>query len=233
MKLAIFIPAYNEQDTIGKVLADIPKHFWGISEHKVFVIDDGSRDKTVSVARAHGVEVIEIMPNRGLANAFRVGLAACLDFGADIIVHLDADGQYDPAEIGKIIEPLLKDEADMVTGDRQIARLGFMRPSKKYGNMLGSWFLRTLAGLKIKDVSSGFRAYTAATAGKLKVSSEHTYTHETLIRASRLGLRIAQVPITFIAREKGSSRLISGRLAVLKHIVKSVRGIFAVLKDSP
>jgi glycosyltransferase involved in cell wall biosynthesis len=227
MRLAVFIPAYNEQDTIGAVIATIPRHFSGVKEYKIFVIDDGSKDLTAHAARTAGAQVIGITPNRGLANAFNTGIDVCLDWGADIIVHLDADGQYDPAEIPKLIEPVLKGEADLVTGDRQIGRLAFMRPAKKCGNLLGSLFLRSLTGIKVNDVSSGFRAYNAAAARKLKVTSLHTYTHETLIRARRLGLRIIQIPITFSAREKGTSRLISGNLAVFKHIVKSVQGIFS------
>ena len=229
MKLAIFIPAYNEQDTIGPMISAIPRHFWGIKEYKIFVIDDGSTDKTAHIARTSGAQVIEITPNRGLANAFNTGLSTCLDWGADVIAHLDADGQYDPSEIPKVIEPVLKGQADMVIGDRQIAHLTFMPPVKKYGNLFGSWFLRILAGLKVNDVSSGFRAYSATAAGKLTVNSGHTYTHETLIRARRLRLRITQVPITFTARKNGPSRLISGNLAVLKHIAKSVKGIFGAL----
>lgn len=254
VKLAIFIPAYNEQDTIGDVLAAIPKHFWGISQHKVLVVDDGSKDKTVSVAREHGAEVIEIMPNRGLANAFRVGLGACLDRGADVIAHLDADGQYDPAEIEKVIEPILKGEADMVTGDRQVGKCHFLGPARKYGNKAGSWFLRAISGLKVRDASSGFRAYNSAAAEKLEVHSTHTYTHETLIEARYKGIRIAEVPITFLPRGKmitthdnrphvtsgvqaevpgtpGVDAPTTSRLTgnLFKHIFKSLWGIFEAM----
>ncbi len=231
MKLVIFIPAYNESATIAGVIAAIPQKIIGISQIILFVVDDGSTDNTTAIARSAGAEVIQIKPNRGLANAFRTGLAAALQSGPDIIVHLDADGQYDPAEIPKIIDPILKGRADVVTGDRQVAQLDFMSWQKKYGNLLGSWFVRRLAGIKINDASCGMRAYSRAAAKKLEVRSSHTYTHETLIRARRLGLRVDQVPITFTVRRNGNSRLISGNMAVLKHIAKSVRGILGAWRS--
>ncbi len=232
MKLAVCIPAFNEEKTIGRVIEAIPAHIDGISAIKVFVVDDGSADKTVEsvlhVRKKLGGDFIDILharKNKGLAKAFLAGIHKALSWGADIIVNIDADGQYRSEEIPKLIEPLLKDEADMVTGDRQVGSLHFMSRAKKYGNLAGSWFLRKLTGIKVRDASSGFRAYTRKTAEKIEIHSKHTYTHENLIQTHYLGLRIAQVPITFIARTDGtSSRLISG---VLKHILKSLQGIFA------
>jgi glycosyltransferase involved in cell wall biosynthesis len=254
VKLTVFIPAYNEAATIGGVIAAIPRKIHGIGEIKIFVVDDGSNDGTIEAVERAGkaaehvstsdvaptfdvettskVEIVQIKHNRGLANAFRVGMAKSLTDGADVIAHLDADGQYDPGEIPKLLAPILDDSADMVIGDRQVARLAFMRPVKKYGNMAGSWFLRTLSGLEVNDVSSGFRAYTADAAAKLKITSAHTYTHESLIRARRLGLRIVQVPITFSERKNGPSRLISGNLAVFKHIIKSAGGIIGAWRST-
>lgn len=231
MKLAICIPALNEEKTVAQVIEAIPRHVPGILATKVFVIDDGSVDKTVEYALIAGkkvgedyVEVIKIHGNKGLANAFLTGIHRALAWGADFIVNTDADGQYRSEEIPKLLEPLLKDEADMVTGDRLVGSLRFMSAAKKYGNMAGSWFLRRLTGIKVRDASSGFRAYTRKTASMIEVYSKHTYTHENLIQAHYAGMRIAQVPITFIARTDGtSSRLISG---VLKHIFKSLQGIF-------
>ncbi len=232
MKLAICIPAYNEEKTIAQVIEAVPKHFAGVTSMKVFVINDGSTDQTVDRALEagrkifpHSVDVIEVQTNKGLANAFFTGIQKALSWDADFIVNIDADGQYRSEEIPALLDPLLKNEADMVIGDRLVETLRFMSWAKKYGNMAGSWFLRKLTGIKVRDASSGFRAYTRKAAQSIQVHSKHTYTHENLIQAHYEGLRIAQVPVTFIARTDGtSSRLISG---VLKHIFKSLQGIFA------
>lgn len=251
MKLAVFIPAYNEADTIGGVIASIPHKIPGVSEIKIFVVDDGSTDDTAEAAGsalkkretllphfpgAPSQNIIQIKPNRGLANAFRVGLATALDSGADLIVHLDADGQYDPAEIPKLLAPIINNAADMVTGDRQISKCGFLGSARQYGNIAGSWFLRAFTGVKVRDASCGFRAYGRAAAESLEVHSTHTYTHETLIEAKYKGLRVAEVPITFRHRgipptrsaapgaKKPVSRLTSN---LFKHIFKSLSAIFA------
>jgi len=234
MKLAICIPAFNEEQTIGRVIEAIPREIPGVSLMKVFVVDDGSTDHTQKVATQTAVglgrekyflEIVEVKPNKGLANAFLTGIKKALSWGAEVIVNIDADGQYRSEEIGLLLEPILKSEADMAIGDRQVRRLEFMSPAKKYGNMVGSWFLRRLTGVHVRDASSGFRAYTRAAAKEIQVYSKHTYTHENLIQAHYLGLRIAEVPVTFISRPDGnSSRLIRG---VLNHIFKSLKGIFA------
>jgi len=225
MNLSIFIPAYNEEDSIEKVIRRIPAHLDGIKNIKIFVIDDGSTDKTVENAKKSGAEVVSVSPHRGLASAFKIGLQTALDAGADIICHLDADGQYNPQEIGLVLEPVLKGDADFVTGDRGIEKLKWMDPARKYGNMFGSWFLRALTGLKMRDASCGFRAYSRAAAEKLQVHSTHTYTHETLIEAKFLNLRIAQVPISFNPRPKKEHSRLTKRL--FGHIFKSFSAILA------
>lgn len=238
MKLAICIPAFNEEKTIGLLIEAIPMHMQGISALKIFVVDDGSRDKTggrawgsaqkmaqrAGVPTNHLIEIIQLRQNKGLAHVFFTGLRKALSWGADIVVNLDGDGQYRAEEIPVLIDPLLKGEADMVLGDRQVETLKFMTWAKKYGNLAGSWFLRKLTGMKVRDASSGFRAFSRKAAESFEIHSRHTYTHENLIQAHYQGLRIAQVPVTFITRPDGtSSRLISG---VLKHIFKSLQGIF-------
>lgn len=230
MKLAICIPAFNEEQTIGEVITAVPKQMNGITALKIFVADDGSADETAQTARDAGeasgldVEVLPL-PHKGLAGVFLAGIQTALDWGADVIVNIDADGQYLAQEIPLLIAPLLRGEADMVIGDRQVEGLKFMPPAKKYGNLAGSWFLRRLTGSGVRDASSGFRAYSRKAAENIEVHSSHTYTHENLIQAHYQGLRIAQVPVTFMARSDGSSsRLIRG---VLKHIFKSLQGIFA------
>lgn len=230
MKLAICIPAFNEEQTIGEVISAVPKQMPGITVVRIFVADDGSEDLTAQTAReageqsGHDVEILPL-PHKGLAGVFLAGIQQALDWGADVIVNIDADGQYRAGEIPLLIAPILNGEAEMVIGDRQVESLAFMPAAKKYGNLAGSWFLRRLTGSRVKDASSGFRAYSRKAAESIEVHSKHTYTHENLIQAHYQGLRIAQVPVTFIARTDGtSSRLIRG---VLKHIFKSLQGIFA------
>lgn len=197
MKLGIFIPAHNEEATIGLVLQSIPVHIEPFTQVKTFVIDDGSSDATSKKAQAAGAEVITVQPNKGLATAYKIGLQTCLDAGVDVVCHLDADNQYTGKEIALLVSPIVEGQADFVTGNRQVEKLEFLGFARKYGNMIGSWLLRAITGMKIKDASSGFRAYSASTAAQLEVHSLHTYTHETLIEAFYKGFRVLEVPITF------------------------------------
>lgn len=225
MKLAIFIPACNEEKTVAEVIKAIPRHINGAREIRVFVIDDGSTDLTAEAAKKAGAEVVGIMPRRGLATAYKIGLQTALAAGADIICHLDADGQYNPREIALVTGPVFRGEADFVTGDREVEKLRWMDPARKYGNRVGSWFIRALSGLSVNDASCGLRAYSRAAAEKLQVQSPHTYTHETLIEARFLHLRIAQVSVSFNPRpEKEKSRL-TGNL--FRHVYRSLAGIIA------
>lgn len=238
MKLAICIPAFNEEQSIARVIGAVPSGIRGIRTIKMFVTDDGSMDRTVRAAEEAGqklahttgrndrelLSVTMVKPNKGLANAFVTGIRNALEWGADIIVNIDADGQYRAEEIPQLVAPLLASEADLVVGDRQVRKLRFMPLAKKYGNIAGSWFIRRLTGMNVRDASSGFRAYTRKAAESIQIHSTHTYTHENLIQSHFQGLRIAQVPVTFVSRRDGtSSRLITN---VLRHIYKSLRGIF-------
>lgn len=225
----VMIPAYNEESTLGRAVSEIPRAFAGVDQVEILVIDDGSKDHTVDVARASGADyVISLKRNSGLATAFRTGLQACLDRGADIIVNTDADCQYIATEIPMLIAPILEGRADLVSGDRQVMGLEHMPPAKKYGNTAGSWLLRTIAGSPVHDASSGFRAYSREAALRLNPTIGHTYTHQTIIQAVHSGLVIDEVPVTFrvSAREGGHSRLISG---VGSHIVKSLSTILRTL----
>ncbi len=221
MKLFITIPAYNEATTISRVIKALPKKIAGAQSVKVLVWNDGSSDQTATIASKAGADyVFSSKRNLGLARTFDLASSKAVELGADIIVNIDADDQYDPDEIPLLIKPILDDQADIVNGDRQIDNLKHMPSAKKYGNLLGSYIIRKLTGLEINDASSGFRAYTAHAINQLFVFSRHTYTHETLIQAAFGGLTVAEVPITFRARtgSAGGSRLIS---SVLSHIIKS------------
>ena len=196
MKLVIQIPAYNEEATIGRVLAALPKGVPGFSEVEVLVIDDGSSDATAELARAAGARrVVRLTTNRGLAEAFSVGLAESLRMGADVIVNFDADLQYDPADIPALTAPILEGRADFTIGDRGPGELAHFSPAKRLLQRLGSWVVRQASGVQVADAVSGFRAVSAEAARKLNVFSKLTYTLETLIQAGYKGLRVVSVPV--------------------------------------
>jgi glycosyltransferase involved in cell wall biosynthesis len=229
MKIVIIIPAYNEEKTIGKVIKEIPKNILGLDQIRVIVIDDGSDDKTIKKAESAGVDyIIKNRTNRGLALAFKKGLEEALFKGANIIVNIDADYQYNSKEIPKLVEPILEDKADMVIGDRQVRKLKHMSFIKKYGNILLSWTMRVVLKNKVNDASSGFRAFNRKCASKIKISSNYTYTLESIIQAVLQGIRIEEVPIVFREREEGESRLIK---SLFKHITFSISTIIRTYRQ--
>ncbi|MEM4522970.1 MAG: glycosyltransferase family 2 protein [Nitrososphaeria archaeon] len=208
-KLVITIPAFNEEKTIAKVIQEIPKEIEGLKEVKILVIDDGSTDKTAEIAKRAGADYILVHKrNLGLAKTFKDGLDFALAIGADIIVNIDADAQYNAKEIPKLIEPILKGEADIVLGNRQIDKLDHMPRGKKIGNKIATWVTRKFSGMDIKDAQTGFRAFSREAVMKLNVLGDYTYTQETIIQAVKKGLKIVEVPVEFRKRED-NSRLIS------------------------
>ena len=210
MKLIITIPAYNEEETIAGVIREIPRDIAPVDAVEILVIDDGSTDTTVSEAEKAGADkIISFKQNRGLAQAFRTGLEIALGRNADIIVNIDADGQYNSKEIPKLIEPILNDRADIVLGDRQIDELDHMPMGKKLGNNLATWVTRKVTGLPIKDAQTGFRAFSKEAALRINILSDYTYVQETIIQAVNKGLNIVEVSIQFRRRKGGESRLIS------------------------
>jgi glycosyltransferase involved in cell wall biosynthesis len=227
MKLVVMIPAYNEEASIGLVIKEVPRQIEGIDKVLILVIDDGSDDETVEKARQAGADyIIRNRVNRGLAYTFKQGVDKALSLGADIIVNTDADFQYNQTEIPKLIQPILEKKAEIVIGDRQVGKLNHMSFGKKYGNILGSFFLRLITGTDINDASSGFRAFSREAAMQFLFFSSHTYTHEMIIQAVDKKMRIAQVSVEFKAREYGKSKLISG---LFQHIKKSLLTILSVV----
>ncbi|WP_322799319.1 glycosyltransferase family 2 protein, partial [Thermoflexus sp.] len=181
---------------IGKVIAEIPRRIPGIERVTILVVDDGSTDNTGEIARMAGADIlIRHRRNRGLAAAFQTGCDMALGLGADIIVNLDADGQYDPADIPTLIAPILRGEADIVLGDRQVMRLSHFPWHKRVLSAIGSAIVRWASGLDIPDAPSGFRAYTREAALRLFVLSDFSYTLEHLIQASKRRLAVTYVPI--------------------------------------
>ena len=195
MKLIVTIPAYNEEATIGPVIAEVPRAIVGVTAVEVLVVDDGSTDRTVEAGLAAGADYVISHPrNLGLAAAFRTALREAVARGADLIVNTDADNHYDQSRIPDLIQPLVRGEADIAIGSRLLDRLP-MRAANKYGNREANFFMQRLLALPDVDVSTGFRAYTREAALRLNVLSSHTYTHETLINALDQRLAIANVPL--------------------------------------
>jgi glycosyltransferase involved in cell wall biosynthesis len=196
MKLIIQIPCYNEEETLAIALADLPRQVPGIDQVEWLVINDGSSDRTVEVAKAHGVDhIVSFNYNRGLARAYMAGLEASIRAGADIIVNTDADNQYCAADIPRLVEPILRGQADLVIGARPIDDIEHFSPIKKALQHLGSYAVRVASGTDIPDAPSGFRAISREAALQLNVFNEYTYTLETIIQAGQRGMKVAWVPI--------------------------------------
>jgi Glycosyl transferase family 2 len=196
MKLVVQIPCLNEEATLPATLADIPRSIDGIEEIELLVVDDGSTDRTVEVAREHRVHhIVRLTNNKGLAAACQAGLDASLKLGADVIVNTDADNQYRGADIPKLVAPILAGDADMVVGDRHVTDVAHFSGSKKSLQRLGSWVVSRLAGTEIADTTSGFRAYNREAALGLLVVDNFTYTLESLIQAGKMLVAVDQVEI--------------------------------------
>ena len=196
MKLIIQIPCYNEEKSLPITLNALPKKFEGIDEIEVLIINDGSTDKTVEVARSLGVKHIVEMPhNCGLAKAFVAGINTALSLDADIIVNTDADNQYCADDIEKIIKPILNGSADIVIGSRPVSKIQHFSLLKKMLQKLGSFVMRLISSTDVEDAPSGFRAFSRNAAIQLNVFDNYTYTLETIIQARAKGLILECVPI--------------------------------------
>jgi glycosyltransferase involved in cell wall biosynthesis len=196
MKLVIQIPCLNEETTLPRVLAELPRAMPGFDAVEWLVIDDGSTDRTVDIARENGVDhIVRLTNNKGLAAAFQAGLDASLKLGADVIVNTDADHQYEASDIPSLVDPILEGRADMVVGDRQVKDVEHFSASKKLLQRLGSWVVRRASGTDIPDTTSGFRAYNREAALQLVVVSNYTYTLESVIQAGKMLVAIEHVPI--------------------------------------
>ncbi|NET35798.1 MAG: glycosyltransferase family 2 protein [Cyanothece sp. SIO1E1] len=195
-KLIIQIPCYNEEQTLGATLADLPRHLPGVDQVEWLVINDGSQDRTLEVAKANGVDhIISFSTNQGLAKAFMAGLETCLKQGADIIVNTDADNQYCADDIPGLIRPILLGQAEIVIGARPIWRTQHFSLMKKLLQRLGSSIVQLASNTNIPDAPSGFRAFSREAAIQLNVFNPYTYTLETIIQAGHKGMNITSVPI--------------------------------------
>lgn len=206
MKIIVTIPANDEEKTIGKVIDDINLLFRQESiDGEIVVVDDGSKDNTAKISAEKGAYVISLPVKLGLAEAFRAEIKACLERGADIIVHIDADGQYLPSEIPKLLKEI-NNGYSLVLGSRFMGKVEGMPFIKRIGNMAFSRVISNITRLKITDAQTGFRAFTREVAQEIPIISTHTYTQEQVIKASKR-YKIKEIPVTFLKRE-GKSRLI-------------------------
>ena len=222
MKLVIQIPAWNEEEHLAEALSALPGQVDGIDEIEVIVIDDGSVDRSAEVAEAAGARVVRFPVHRGLAAAFSAGLTTSLERGADVIVNTDADNQYDARDITALVQPIISGEAEMVIGDRQIKNLRHFSASKRLLQKLGSWFVRRLSGTTVRDATSGFRAFSRATALRLRVFSRFTYTLETILQAGESGLRVLSVPVRVNSEARRPSRLFRSNIGYVLHSLASM-----------
>ncbi len=230
MKLIIQIPCLNEAPTLAIALADLPKSIAGIDTIEVLIIDDGSRDETVAVARQNGVQhVVGFRHNQGLARAFMLGIESCLERGADIIVNTDADNQYNGADIEKLVRPILEGRADFVIGARPIENIEHFSPIKKLLQRLGSSVVRMVSGTDVKDAPSGFRAISRDVALTLNVFNAYTYTLETIIQAGQKNMTIVSVPIR-VNGDLRPSRLVRSIPSYVQRSIVTMVRIFIVYK---
>lgn len=225
MKLVIQIPCYQEANTLGATIADLPREMEGFDQVEILVIDDGSEDGTAEIARELGVDYVVRHPrNLGLARAFETGLETCLRLGADVIVNTDGDNQYQGESVEVLVAPILSGQADIVVGNRQVDTIRHFSRVRKILQKLGSRVVRWASGTKVADATSGFRAMTREAAMQLVIYSDYTYTLETIIQAGKKGMVVVDVPVETNERMR-ESRLIS---SVPRYVWKSAITILRI-----
>jgi glycosyltransferase involved in cell wall biosynthesis len=227
MKLIIQIPCLNEEKTLPETIADLPREVPGIDAVELLVIDDGSTDRTVEVARECGVDhIVRLTNNKGLAAGFQAGLDACLKLGADVVVNTDADNQYQGADVAKLVAPIVAGEADMVVGDRRVSQIDHFSGSKKGLQRVGSWVVRRLSGTDVTDATSGFRSYNREAALQLLVVDNFTYTLESLIQAGKMRVAVDEVAIETNPKTR-ESRLFATTGAYVRRNAPAILRIYA------
>ena len=231
VKLIIQIPCFNEEKTLGLTLAQLPRTLRGVDVVEWLIIDDGSTDRTIEVARENGVDhIVKLPKNQGLAKAFMAGLDASLRAGASIIVNTDADNQYDAKDISPLIEPILKGVAEMVVGERPISQTDHFSPTKKILQRLGSWVVRMASKTQVPDAPSGFRAISRSAAQRLNVFNAYTYTLETIIQAGQNGMAVTSVPIR-TNEDLRPSRLVKSIYTYVKASMVTIVRVFMTYRS--
>ncbi len=230
MKLLIQIPCYNEEQTLPQVIADLPRRIPGIDTIEYLIVDDGSSDRTIEVARQLGVHhIVRLGSNRGLATAFVTGIRRCVDLGADIIVNTDGDNQYRGECIPALVEPIIDGRADFVVGSRPIEAIEDFSWLKKKLQRLGSHVVRKFSNTDVRDTTSGFRAYSAEAAMKLHVFNRYTYTLETIIQGGHMHMRIEDVPIE-VNRKTRESRLMRSTASYIRRSMSTIFRAYAIYR---
>src|SRR5690242_11263037 len=228
MKLIIQIPCLDEEQTLPVTLRDLPREVDGFETVEWLVVDDGSTDRTVEVARENGVDhIVRLTTNKGLANGFQAGLDASLKLGADVIVNTDADNQYYGPDIPKLVQPILDGRADMVVGDREVMSIQHFSPLKKSLQRLGSGVVRQASQTNVPDTTSGFRAYNREAAIQMVVVSKFTYTLETIIQAGKMLVAVDHVPIRTNPKTR-ESRLFPSMWSYVRRNTVSIFRIYAL-----
>lgn len=230
MKLIIQIPCYNEEETLAETLAHLPRTVPGVDVVEWLIINDGSRDRTVEVALANGVDhIVDLPVNKGLAHGFVAGLQRALAEGADIIVNTDADNQYNAADIDKLIKPILDREAEFVVGDRPIPEIEHFSRTKRFLQRFGSKVVKIVSRTSINDAPSGFRAISRDAALRINVFDNYTYTLESIIQAGLSDFRVVSVPIR-VNGETRPSRLVKSIGDYVRRSITSILKAFFVYK---
>lgn len=230
MKLVIQIPCLNEEKSLPVTLKALPEHIEGIDEIEILIINDGSTDRTVEVAKEFGVKnFVSFKKNKGLAKAFVAGLNKSLEIGADIIVNTDADNQYKADDIEKLIKPILDGRADIVIGARPVNKIKHFSFLKKILQNLGSYVMRCVSSTSVKDAPSGFRAFSKNAAIQINIFDNYTYTLETIIQAKAKGLVLENVEID-VNPDLRKSRLFSNMFVYIKHSIFTMLRMFIVYR---
>ncbi|MGA7759077.1 MAG: glycosyltransferase family 2 protein [Ilumatobacteraceae bacterium] len=230
VKLIIQIPCFNEEETLPLTVADLPREVPGVDVVEWLVIDDGSSDRTVEVARSLGVDhVVSHAHNRGLAAAFLTGIDACLRAGATVIVNTDADNQYQGSSIPDLVAPVLTGDAEMVVGERPIESIDDFSRAKKSLQRVGSSVVRRFSGTGVRDAASGFRAYSRDAAMRVQVFGRYTYTMETIVQAGWNGIAITSVPIGVNPKTR-ESRLVKSSSRYVWRSAQAIIRSFALYK---
>jgi len=222
MKVFVQVPCLNEEATLPLVLKSIPKKIKNVDSIEILIIDDGSSDKTIEVAKKHGVKhFVKHTRNMGLARSFRDGIDYALRNGADIVVNTDGDNQYPQERIADLVQPIIAREADIVIADRQTSKIAHFSPFKKLMQRFGSWVVNKAGGTDLPDAASGFRAYSRNSLYKLNVVTQFSYCMETIIQAGNKRLKIVSIPVTTNKKTR-ESRLFKN---IGQHMLKSGQAI--------
>ncbi len=230
MKVIIQIPCLNESQSLAVTLSALPRQISGFDKVEWLIIDDGSHDNTVEIAKQGGVDhIVRHTSHQGLARAFMTGLDTCLRLGADVIVNTDADNQYNADDIPLLTAPILDHRADIVIGARPITAIEHFSPVKKLLQKVGSWVVRLVSKTDIPDAPSGFRAFSRQAAARLMVFNDYTYTLETIIQAGQKNMAITSVPVR-VNPDLRPSRLVKSIPSYLRRSIPTILRIFVIYR---